>query len=196
VSWSNVLVAGAPAIASALGHPCSLGLGGGRPQLKLVYPTTLHAVEDRAAWWSLDDLNTEMPDHHHDSTVENLAGSFDVSDELRCFHKEHVPVAEIQKWQLHDDPDAFENIAKIEELRIAIRRGVRLPAIVLVHTPTGPRFGDADNPRYLGAYHLLEGMHRYNAAYQEQESKIYAWVAHIGCCGGPDSDLEAETGAR
>jgi hypothetical protein len=89
----------------------------------LVYPTTLHAVEDMAAWWSLDDLNAEVPDQHHDSTVDNLASSFDASDDLRCFHKEHVRVAEIQRWQLHDDPDAFESIAKIEEIRGAIRRG-------------------------------------------------------------------------
>jgi hypothetical protein len=48
-----------------------------------------------------------VPDQHHDSTVDYLASSFDASDELRCFHKEHVRVAEIQRWQLHDDPDAF-----------------------------------------------------------------------------------------
>lgn len=62
--------------------------------------------------------------------------------------------------------------------------------------PSGPRSDDADDPRYLGLYHLLEDMRRYNAAYQEQEPAIYAWVAHIGCCGGPEADYEAETGAR
>jgi hypothetical protein len=31
----------------------------------------------------------------------------------------------------------------------------------------------------------LEGMHRYNSAYHEQESMICAWVAHIGCCDRP-----------
>ncbi|MEV7625523.1 hypothetical protein [Actinoplanes sp. NPDC089786] len=46
----------------------------------------------------------------------------------------------IQRWQLQDDPDAFEGIAKIKQIRGAIRRGVRLPAVVLVHTPERASF--------------------------------------------------------
>lgn len=114
-------------------------------------------VKDDMAWWSLDELNTEAPDHHHDSTVDGLAGTFDASDELPCFHKEYVLVAEIQQWQLQDDPDAVDSIAKIEEIRGSIRRGTRLPAVVLVHTPKGSLFGGADKARYRGTYHLIEG---------------------------------------
>jgi hypothetical protein len=149
------------------------------------------AMGTHAAWWSLDALNAEVPDHHHDSTVENLVGIFDASDELRCFHKEDVPVVEIQKWQLNDDPDDVEGIAKIEDIRRAVRAGVRLPAIVLVHRPDGPQFEHHGPSQYAGSYHLLEGRHRYNAAYQEQTPKIFAWVAHIGCCGGPEADYDA-----
>lgn len=154
-------------------------------------PVLCVSMGTNPAWWSLKALNAEVPDHHHDSTVDNLDGIFDASDELRCFRKEHVPVAEIEKWQLHDDPDDAEGIAKIENLRRAIQAGIRLPAIVLVHVPGGPRFEQYRDPRYAGAYHLLEGRHRYNAAYQEQMPTIFAWVAHIGCCGGPDADLVA-----
>lgn len=32
-------------------------------------------METNAAWWSLEALNAEVPDHHHDSTVENLDGT-------------------------------------------------------------------------------------------------------------------------
>jgi hypothetical protein len=139
----------------------------------------------------LDTLNTEVPDHHHDSTVENLLTIFGASDQLRCFHKEDVPVAKIQKWQLIDDPDATESIAKVNDIRRTLRAGRPLPAIVLVHTPDGPRFNDG-RPGRVGAYHLLEGQHRYNAAYQEGWPTIFAWVAHVGCCGGPHADSPEE----
>ncbi|WP_045747272.1 hypothetical protein [Actinoplanes rectilineatus] len=143
------------------------------------------------AWWTLDALNTEVPDHHHDSTVENLVTIFGASDHLACLRKEDVPVDQIQKWQLLDDPDAVESIAKVEDIRRTLRSGRALPAIVLVHTPDGPRFGDG-LPRRIGAYHLLEGMHRYNATYLEQAPTIFAWVAHVGCCGGPEADAPEE----
>lgn len=143
-------------------------------------------------WWSLTDLNAEVPDHHHDSTVENLAGIFDASEDLRCFHKEHVPVEEIQKWQLHDDPEDVEGDTKIEDIRRTIRSGIALPAIVLVHTPEGRGPFSWHRERGIGFYHLLEGRHRYNAAHRERAPRIYAWVAHIGCCGGLEADLEDE----
>jgi hypothetical protein len=141
-------------------------------------------------WWSLTDLNGEAPDHDHYSTVDNLAGIYYASEELRCFHKEHVSVAEIQKWQLHDDPADVDGDIKIEDIRRTIRSGNGLPAIVLAHTPEGrgPFFRQSEYG--VGFYHLLEGQHRYNAAYREQETLIYAWVAHIGCCGGPEADVE------
>ena len=149
------------------------------------------AMTSDDAWWSLDALNTEVPDHHHDSTVENLVTIFEASDYLPCFRKEHVPVASIQEWQLLDDPDDTDGIAKVEGIRRTLRAGRSLPAIVLAHTPNGPRFDDG-RPGRIGAYHLLEGRHRYNAAYQERAPTIFAWVAHVGCCGGPEADSPEE----
>jgi hypothetical protein len=143
------------------------------------------------AWWTLDALNTEVPDQHHDSTVENLATIFGASDQLPCFHKEHIQVTRIQQWQLIDDPDAVESIAKIEGIRRTLRAGRLLPAVVVVHTPDGPRFKDG-RPGRIGEYHLLEGFHRYNAAHRERVPTIFAWVAHVGCCGGPEADSSEE----
>jgi hypothetical protein len=143
------------------------------------------------AWWSLDALNAEVPDQHHDTTVEDLVTIFGASDQLPCLHKENVPVAQIQKWQLIDDLDAVESIDRVEDIRHTLRAGRELPAIVLVHTPNGPRFDDG-HPNRAGAYHLLEGQHRYNAAYQERVATIFAWVAHLGCCGGPEADSPGE----
>jgi len=143
-------------------------------------------------WWSLTELNAQAPDHHHDSTVENLAGLYDASEDLTCFLKEHVPVAEINESQLHDDPDDLEGDAKIESIRSTIRAGVPLPAVVVVHTPEGRSRWALPEYRGVGFYHLLEGRHRYNAAHRERTPRLYAWVAHIGCCGGPDADLEGE----
>jgi len=140
-------------------------------------------------WWSLSELNAEAPDHHHDSTVENLAGLAYASDELRCFHKQHVAVPEISEALLHDDPDDVEGDAKIESIRLTIRAGAPLPAVVLVHTPTGQSLW-VPTARGKGFYQLLEGLHRYNAARRERAPHIYAWVAHVGCCGGPTADVE------
>lgn len=143
-------------------------------------------------WWSLTDLNAEAPDHHHDSTVENLASIFDASDHLRCFHKQYVVVAEIQRSQLHDDPADFLGDTKIEEIRQTIRSGIHLPAVVLVHTPEGRSPFPWLKERGIGFYLLLEGRHRYNATHREGAHSIFAWVAHVGCCGGPEADLEGE----
>ncbi|WFE41108.1 hypothetical protein [Micromonospora sp. WMMD998] len=67
-------------------------------------------METNAAWWSLEALNAEVPDHHHDSTVENLDGIFDASDELRCVRKEHVPVDEIESGSSTNDADGVAHI--------------------------------------------------------------------------------------
>ena len=142
-------------------------------------------------WWSLDALNKEVPDQHHDTTVDNLLTIFGATDQLPCFHKENVRVTEVQKWQLIDDPDATESIAKVNDIRRTLRDGRALPAVVLVHNPDGPRFNDG-HPGRVGAYHLLEGQHRYNAAYQERVPTMFAWVAHVGCCRGPEPDSPEE----
>ncbi len=137
-------------------------------------------------------MNAETPDHHHDSTVENLAGLFGASEDLRCFHKEYVVVTEINEALLHDDPDDVEGEAKIESIRSTIRSGASLPAIVLVHTPTGQSAWASSPAKGKGFYHPLEGLHRYNAARRERAPRIYAWVAHVGCCGGSAADVEDE----
>jgi hypothetical protein len=143
-------------------------------------------------WRSLSELNAEAPDHHHDSTVENLEGLFGASEALRCFHKEYVAVFDINEALLHDDPDDVEGVAKIESIRLTIRVGVPLPAIVLVHTPTGQSARASSPVKGKGFYHLLEGLHRYNAARRERAPQVYAWVAHVGCCGGPAADVVDE----
>jgi hypothetical protein len=133
-------------------------------------------------WWSLSALNDEVPDHHHDSTVDNLATIYYASDNLRCFQKEHVPAAEIDSCHLFDDPEDADGDFKIESIRTTIRTGIPLPAIVMIHFS-----GHEGTP-----YHVLEGRHRYNACYREQVPRVYAWVAHLGCCGGPTPDLSVE----
>jgi hypothetical protein len=140
-------------------------------------------------WWSLADLNIEAPDHHHDTTVDNLGSIFNASENLRCFHKEHVLVAEIQKSQLHDDPVDVEGDTKIEDIRRTFRSGTPLPAVVVVHMPEGRSPFPSQKERGIGFYLLLEGRHRYNAIHREEAPQIYAWVAHVGCCGGPEADL-------
>ncbi|MBT8224908.1 MAG: ParB N-terminal domain-containing protein [Dactylosporangium sp.] len=118
--------------------------------------------------------------------MENLDSLFDATDRLRCFRKEFVPVAEIGRSQLFDDPEDVEGDEKIESIRSTIRSGTGLPAIVVVHV----------SERRRGPYHLLEGRHRYNAAYRELARSIYAWVAHIECCGGPAADLDGDVVGR
>ena len=136
------------------------------------------------SWWSLDALNAANPDPDHDSTSANLADIFNASAALPCFRKEDFAVAEIQRWQLHDDPREATVLAKIDSIRRAMRAGVSLPAVVLVHTMDGPRYARYRPELSAGPYHLLEGHHRYNAAYREAKL-LFAWVAHIGCSGGP-----------
>jgi hypothetical protein len=97
---------------------------------------------------------------------------------------------------LIDDPDDIDGIAKVESSRGLLRSGSAPPAILLAHAPDGPVFATGSSERYIGTYHLLEGRHRYNAAYQERQRTILAWVAHVGCCGGPEADLGEEPSAR
>jgi hypothetical protein len=143
-------------------------------------------------WRSLAELNAEAPDHHYGSTVDNLAALFDASEDLRCFRVEHVLVAEINESQLYDDPEDIEGYAKIESIRSTIRLGIPLPAVVLVHAAEGRSRWVLPASEGDGFYDLLEGRHRYNAVYRERVPRIHAWVAHVGCCGGPGADLEGE----
>lgn len=137
---------------------------------------------DRLGFASLHELNEEVPDHDHWSTVDNLAVLYSVSDRLACWRKEQVAVGDIGLGFLQDDPNALGAEAKIESIRQTIRDGVPLPAIVLVHGEGGPH----------AEYGPLEGMHRFNAVYREGVPTVFAWVAHIGCCGGPVPDLDED----
>ena len=128
-------------------------------------------------WTTLEELNAAAPDHDHGSTVDNLDNLYGVSSELACWHEERVPVDQIDEGQLADDPDDTKSEGKITSIRFSLRNGHPLPPVVLVHHE------DAQPP-----YVLIEGRHRYNAAHRENTPSMAAWVAHIGCCGGPTPD--------
>jgi hypothetical protein len=67
---------------------------------------------------ALAALNAEMPDHHHDSTVDNLAAIYGVSEKLACWRKEHVVFTAINEYMLHaHDPAEADAEAKIESIR-------------------------------------------------------------------------------
>lgn len=134
----------------------------------------------RGQFSTLAQLNAEAPDHHHDSTVDNLAHIYDTSEFLACWRKEQAPFDAINDFMVRaHDPDDASAEAKIEGIRTTIRSGRALPAVVLIHEPH----------KTPCDYHVLEGLHRYNAAHRERVQRLYAWVAHIGCCGGPNADL-------
>jgi hypothetical protein len=134
---------------------------------------------DHGVWLSLSVLNEEVPDHHHGSTVDNLDEIYDVSEDLECWHEEDVKVDQIDPCQLIDDPDDGEGHTKVESIRTTLRVEGWLPAVILIHHPD-----EKDFP-----YTLIEGRHRYNATHREGRSHIFAWVAHVACCGGPPPDL-------
>lgn len=133
---------------------------------------TAAATKDR--WWTLHELNSDRPDHDHPTTVDNLGAIYDTDQHARCWRQEHVAVPAINPIQLADDPDDRVGEAKIASLQTAVERGVDLPAVVVVH------HSDLEHP-----YALMEGMHRYNAAHRVGVPTIFAWVAHLGCCGSP-----------
>ena len=58
-------------------------------------------------------------------------------------------------------------------LQQAIRSGEPLPPVYLLHTVSSSH-----------EYYLFEGMHRFTASHRER-AEMLAWLAHIGCCGGP-----------
>jgi hypothetical protein len=129
-------------------------------------------------WLSADECNEMMPDHDYGSTIDNLETVYSISTQLRCWQLEGVPTSQIDPGQLIDDPDDNEGHTKAESIRQSFRAGAFIPPVIIIHRPSH------DNP-----YFLIEGRHRYNAAHHEPISRIKAWVAHIGCCGGPSADL-------
>jgi hypothetical protein len=129
-------------------------------------------------WWSLSALNTEAPDNDYHSTVGYLDDVLDASENLACWRREDIEVSRISVFQLVHDSDDVEGNLKIANMRAHVRTGQPLPAVAVIHSP------DKDY-----AYDLIEGQHRYNAVYREGLPSIYAWVAHLSCCGGPPPDL-------
>jgi sugar phosphate isomerase/epimerase len=98
-----------------------------------------------------------------------------VTEVDRVWRREEIPVGLINPFQLLDDPNDHEGEAKVESIRQACRLGVRLPHVVVLHEPA-----DQEHPCFL-----IEGRHRYNARHRERLMTIRAFVAHVGCCGGP-----------
>jgi hypothetical protein len=129
-------------------------------------------------WLSADECNEMLPDHDYGSTIGNLETQYGISTQLKCWQLEEVPTPQIDPVQLIDDPDDHEGHAKAESIRQSFRTGALVPPVIIIHWPS-----DDEHP-----YVLIEGRHRYNAAHRERIGAVTAWVAHIGCCGGPAGD--------
>jgi hypothetical protein len=129
-------------------------------------------------WQTLKELNDATPDHDYGSTVDNLEHLYRVSSQLACWHEERVSVGQIDEGQLADDSDDAEGENKIADIQDALHNGHELPSVVLVH-----------HEHVKQPYVLIEGRHRYNAAHREKSPSMAAWVAHVGCCGGPAPDV-------
>ncbi|MFC9949064.1 ParB N-terminal domain-containing protein [Streptomyces prasinus] len=115
--------------------------------------------------------------------LDILEGDYLVTENFACWSAEIVPVADIDRYQIIDDPDDQLGWQKTALLQAALRENVTLPPIVLAHSTPDDR----------GRYGLLDGRHRFNAAHLESVPLIRAWVAHIGCCGGPAADHPAQS---
>ncbi|MFG2634359.1 ParB N-terminal domain-containing protein [Streptomyces sp. NPDC048362] len=129
-------------------------------------------------WRTLHDLNTEEQCKDYDQALDVLENVYNASEDLACWRTELAPVADIDSYQIIDDPGDDAGWRKAGALQEALRRNSVLPPIVLAHTAPSAR----------GSYGLLDGRHRFNAAHLEGQPFIRAWVAHIGCCGGPASN--------
>ena len=121
---------------------------------------------------SLDLTDQLYPDHDFPSTADNL-WHYGVDQNVPCFSLCTVSPARVDPGQLLDDPDALESQEKVASLQQAIRSGEPLPPVYLLHTVSSSY-----------EYYLFEGMHRFTASHRER-AEMLAWLAHIGCCGGP-----------
>jgi hypothetical protein len=123
-------------------------------------------------WLSLRQWNELTPiGRDYDAVVELVVCNESDEDAL-CWCPETVPVDEIDRYQLIDDPDDDDGWAKVASFRAAIRDNQVFPPLALQHTPGSER----------GAFFLFDGRHRFNAAALEQVSKVPAWVMHTSCC--------------
>lgn len=130
-------------------------------------------------WLSADECNAMLPDHDFGSTIDNLESVYDTSPRLKCWQSERVSTQQIDPGQLIDDPDDVDGHRKTESIREAIRSGSFVPPVIIIHRPTHDVY----------PFVLIEGRHRFNAAHRECATHMLAWVAHLGCCGGPGPDL-------
>ncbi|HET7414166.1 MAG TPA: hypothetical protein VFI97_00535 [Arthrobacter sp.] len=121
---------------------------------------------------SLDMTDHLHPDHDYPSTADNL-WQCGIDQDVPCFSLCTVNSARVDPGLLLDDPDAFESQEKVSSLQEAIRSGEPLPPVYLLHTVSSSY-----------EYYLFEGMHRFTACHRER-AEMLAWLAHIGCCGGP-----------
>ncbi|WP_405464253.1 ParB/RepB/Spo0J family partition protein [Streptomyces griseoaurantiacus] len=126
-------------------------------------------------WRAFRDLHAEEHCKDYDQALNVLEEDYRATDTLACWRTEFVAVAKIDRYQIIDDPDDFSGWQKVGELREALRQECLLPPVVLAHTAPDDR----------GSYGLLDGRHRFNAAHLEGSAYVRAWVAHVGCCGGP-----------
>lgn len=129
-------------------------------------------------WRALRALHAEERCKDYDQALNVLEEEYWATEALACWRVESVAVAEIDRYQIIDDPDDRLGWQKTAELREALRRSVSLPPVVLAHTVPDDR----------GSYGLLDGRHRFNASLLAGELVIRSWVAHVGCCGGPAGD--------
>lgn len=135
----------------------------------------------------LADLHRAEPCKDYDAVLDNLAVLYSSTEDLACWKTETVAVGEIDRFQIMDDLDGEDRPQRVKSLRLALRSNAPVPPVVLVHGLTPDR----------GNYFLLDGCHRFNAAHEEGAADLAAWVAHIGCCGGPSPDMdEASSIAR
>ncbi|MEV4965639.1 hypothetical protein AB0886_13280 [Streptomyces sp. NPDC024062] len=130
-------------------------------------------------WETLCDLHAESPCKDYGEVLDILEGDYSTTEDIACWRTGFVAVEQIDRYQLIDDSDDVSGWRKVTLMRIALRQKATFPPLVLAHSTTS---GDR------GRYGLLDGRHRFNAAHLEKLPLIRAWVAHIGCCGGPASN--------
>ncbi|MGK5695911.1 ParB/RepB/Spo0J family partition protein [Streptomyces sp. URMC 128] len=132
-------------------------------------------------WTTLAHLHDFEPCKDYEAVLDALVAMYNSTEALRCWKSEAVPVGEIDRFQIMDDLDDHDGTHRVKRLRATLREGGSVPPVVLVHGLTPDR----------GNYFLLDGCHRFNAARKEGVANLHAWVAHIGCCGGPSPDMNA-----
>lgn len=129
-------------------------------------------------WLTAQECDDMVPDSDFGSTIGTLDAQYRVSTELRCWKLEAIATAAIDPLQLIDDSDDNDGHEKAERLRFEFRARRFVGPVTIVHSAANGY-----------PYGLIEGRHRYNAAHREGLPTMKAWVAHIGCCGGPGPDL-------